>query len=140
MIRRRRGHAGRGEAHATTYGVGDSGDPVPELRRRYRCAMAEMQVSEEPFLEHSEPNEDGSYGYWYQGTYITFSFDDGRSVTARRYTDTPNQASITFSFGGPAEDDAETGQAVRWLRAAGVSTVLVLGGPSGTSRPISEGR
>lgn len=97
-----------------------------------------MHVSEEPFLDRSEPNDDGSYGYWYEGTYLTFAFDDGRSLRARRYVDTPEEAAIFFSDGGPAEDDVETSRVVQWLHDAGVSRVKVLGGTSGY-RPIRPG-
>lgn len=99
-----------------------------------------MQVSEEPFLDRSEPNDNGSYDYWYQGSCITFVFDGGRLLQARRYADTPGEASVTFTPGGPREDDPETAQAVRWLRRAGVSTVKVLSVSDGTYRTIAEGR
>lgn len=97
-----------------------------------------MVVSTEPFLDRSEPNGDGSYDYWYEGTWITFEFEGGGTLRARRYADSPTEAAIYFSDAGPAEHDVETSRAVQWLREAGVSSVTVLGGPSGTYRPIWE--
>lgn len=102
--------------------------------------MVEMHVSEEPFLVRREPNDDGSFDYWYEGSHIIFGFEDGRSLRARRYVDSPDEASLFFSVDGPSEDDAQTGQAVKWLHDAGVSKVLVFGGSSGSYRPIQQGR
>jgi hypothetical protein len=95
-----------------------------------------MDVSTEPFLDRSEPNDDGSYDYCYEGTWITFWFEDGRSLRARRYADTPTEAAIYLSDAGPAEHDEETRCAVQWLRDAGVANVAVLGGPSGAYRTV----
>lgn len=97
--------------------------------------LATMDVVREPFLDRSEPNDDGSYDYWYEGEYIVFRFAGGRSLRARRYVDTPDEAALFFGDEGPAETDAETYQAVEWLRGAGVSDVLVLAGSAGY-RPI----
>lgn len=94
-----------------------------------------MDVLREPFLDRSEPNDDGSYDYWYEGEIIVFRFGDDRSLRARRYVDTPDEAALFFSDEGPAENDAETHQAVEWLREAGISDVTVLGGSAGY-RPI----
>lgn len=115
------------------------GSPDRQLRnvgRRYGQSMRRMVISTEPFLDRSEPNDDESYDYSYEGTWITFEFGDGRSLRARRYDDTPSEAAIYFSDAGPTEHDAETSRAVQWLRATGVASVTVLGGSSGTYRPI----
>ena len=98
--------------------------------------MGRMVVSTEPFLDRSEPNDDGSYDFWYEGTWITFEFEDGRSLRARRYGDAPTEAAIFFSDAGPTEHDVETSRAVQWLRAAGVARVTFLDRPSRTYRPI----
>lgn len=95
-----------------------------------------MEVSEEAFLDCSEPNADGTYDFWYEGTYTVFTFDEGRSLRARRYVDTPTEAALFFGPGGPDEDDDETRAAVEWLRHAGVATVKVPGGPLAGYRPI----
>jgi len=98
-----------------------------------------MEIREEGFLDRSEPDADGSNDYWYEGTYITFTFDDGRSLRARRYRDTPGEAALFFNEVGPQEDDDETPLAVEWLRQAGVSTARVLEGMTGY-RPIWQQR
>jgi phospholipase/lecithinase/hemolysin len=95
-----------------------------------------MRVRLEAFLDRSEPNDDGSYDHWYEGEDVYFEFGGGRSLRARRYVDTPTEAALFFSDVGPTEDDAETRQAVEWLREAGAATVSVLGAPDGGYRPL----
>jgi len=48
-----------------------------------------MDVSEEPFLEHPEPDAQGLHGYSYEGKTTVFTFPDGRSLRAREYADEP---------------------------------------------------
>lgn len=95
-----------------------------------------MQVCEAPFLDRGEEDDDGNFGYWYEGKHITFTFEGARSIRCRIYTDTPNTASLYFSPDGPFEDDDETRLAVDWLKQTGISTVKVLGGSKGAYRPI----
>lgn len=97
-----------------------------------------MNVSEQPFCDHDDPDEKGLHSYWHEGTNWIFDFGEGRSVQARRYSDAPATASLLFSSDGPVEGDAELDDVVAWLRNAGIVEITVLGGPSGTYRPLQH--
>ena len=97
-----------------------------------------MEVHEESFCDHDEPDEDGFHSYRFEGTVWIFDFGEGRTVRGRRYSDTPTRASLYFNAEGPAEGDAELDDIVDWLHRAGVSEVEVLGGSAGTYRPLRQ--
>lgn len=96
-----------------------------------------MEVHEESFCDHDEPDDDGFHSYWYEGTVWVFGFGDGRFVRGRRYADTPSQASLYFNPEGPTEGDAEVSAIVEWPHAQGVTEIDVLGGPNGY-RPLQS--
>ena len=97
-----------------------------------------MEVHEESFCDHDEPDENGFYSWVYEYTSWVFDFGAGRTVRGRRYTDTPSTASLFFNPDGPMEGDPELTEIVGWLTKAGVSDIQVLGGPEGTYRPLEQ--
>lgn len=92
--------------------------------------MLAVDVVIEHFLDPGEQDTNGQWDYYYEGDRFTFKDQDGSTLKARIYSDTPKRASFVEPR-EKLETSPLTDDAVGYLRRRGVTEVHCLGGPVG---------